>query len=129
MYSHRLPLILQFILKHAAIIGSCGLQFDPKKKIFFTTKIGNLKALGTFTFCSIYTVFAMIRTVQAKLNSHPDFAICYAMTLGLIIFTGCIFTILGFASDLKMSVAFTLLYRGSIRFQSKTSLHINSSND
>jgi hypothetical protein len=120
MYSHRLPLILQFILKHGSRIGSCGLQFDAKRQLFFTTKIGNLKALGSFTLCSIYTVFALIRTVQAKLSSDADFAICYAMSLGLIIFAGGILTLFGIASDVEPSVAFTLLYRGSIRFQSKT---------
>jgi hypothetical protein len=123
MYSHRFPLILQFIFKHAAKIGSCGLQFDAKRELFFTTKRDNLKALGTFTFCSMYTVFAIIRTFQAKLSSHPDFAICYAMTLGLIIFAGGIFTVLGISSDVEVSVAFTLFYRGSTRFRSKTNSH------
>jgi uncharacterized membrane protein (DUF485 family) len=123
MYSHRLPLILQFIFKHAARIGSCGIQFDAKRELFFTTKRDNLKVIGTFAFLVIYIVFAIIRTLQAKLSSHPDFAICYALTLGLLLMAGCILTVLGIASDVEVSVAFTLLYRGSIRFRSKTSIN------
>jgi hypothetical protein len=119
MFSDRFPFILSFMYKHTTWLGACCFQFNAKKGRFFARGSDRKKCLASFLiFCS-YTVFAIVRTINAKLSSSPDFAMCYASILGFFVVGGAYLVVLGYTSDVNICVAFTLLYRSCIRFKSK----------
>jgi hypothetical protein len=70
-------------------------------------------------YCYIFAVFAIIRTVQAKLDSHKDFAMCYAIALGSLVMAGCFVGVTGLVSKVEVCVSANLMHRSCLRFQSK----------
>jgi hypothetical protein len=119
MYSDKFPKILSFILKHATRIGACYFQFNAKQKRFFTNKRDGQKCMVVFLFSCSYTVFAIVQTIRAKINSNPDFAMCYVLTLILCLIVGNFGLNLDFTHDGRISATFTTFFRGCKRFQSK----------
>jgi hypothetical protein len=121
MFSNRYPLILEFIFKHASSIGSCFYRFDAKRGMFYKTRrASRIKCLTMSFVCYSYILFVIVRTVQAKLSSHPDFAMCCALALGIIVFgIGYWATSTRLLSNEEYDVGFTLVYQSFLRFKSE----------
>jgi hypothetical protein len=109
MYTKTFPILLQKLFKLTSNSGASILYFDKDKMSFSFTEESKLRCRNVLVLNTFVLLFLSVRTVQAKLINHAEFAFCYMAVLGVGVNYICLITSLLFPEE--AAFAYTQLYR------------------
>jgi hypothetical protein len=117
MYTKTFPILLQNIFKLTSNSGASILYFEKEKQAFSCTKQSKLRCRNVLVLNTLLLLFLSVRTVQAKLINHAEFAFCYMVLLGAgINYIGLITSLL---SPKESGYAYTQLYRFATKLSNR----------